>query len=360
MIRAALGDATSVVNIGAGSGSYEPTDLAVVPVEPSELMIRQRPPSLPTAVRGVAEALPLPDKSVDAALAVLAAHHWTDRPAAFAEIRRVARRRAVFFTHDPDRPFGWLDDFFPGLAGYTTSRYPRLVEFEVLGASHLTRHVPADCTTAYAASWRRPTTISTNPSGEHVNLRPADRRLVADVSLGRARSHRRYWHSATLNADHPRTSCRLTASSSRTRMKGPDPSPPCGHEMGLQFTISRARRLASSAARQAAAAAVAREEAANSIRKRKRVGQAGSSRGGAGRTGSRRNRFTLSPPPKPVSDRSAHHAMARQTIEAVTAVRGALALALRSRSRPARLLASHGCPYGIPERQPQPVGTRSR
>ena len=66
MIRAALGDATSVVNIGAGSGSYEPTDLAVVPVEPSELMVRQRPPSLPPAVRGVAEALPLPDRSVDA------------------------------------------------------------------------------------------------------------------------------------------------------------------------------------------------------------------------------------------------------------------------------------------------------
>jgi hypothetical protein len=71
VIRAALGDATSVVNIGAGSGSYEPTDLPVVPVEPSELMIRQRPPSLPPAVRGVAEALALPDRSIDAALAVL-------------------------------------------------------------------------------------------------------------------------------------------------------------------------------------------------------------------------------------------------------------------------------------------------
>ena len=75
MIRAAFGEATSVVNIGAGSGSYEPTDLAVVPVEPSELMIRQRPPSLPPTVRGAAEALPLPDKSMDAALAVLTAHH---------------------------------------------------------------------------------------------------------------------------------------------------------------------------------------------------------------------------------------------------------------------------------------------
>ena len=158
MIRAALGDAASVVNIGAGSGSYEPTHLAVVPVEPSELMIRQRPPSLPPAVRGVAEALPLPDKSVDAALAVLTAHHWADRPAAFAEIRRVTRRRAVFFTHDPHATFGWLDDYFPGLAGGTTSRYPQLVEFEVLGRVTIEAvPVPADCTDGFtAAYWRRP------------------------------------------------------------------------------------------------------------------------------------------------------------------------------------------------------------
>jgi len=168
VIRAALGDATSVVNIGAGSGSYEPTDLAVVPVEPSELMIRQRPPSLPPAVRGVAEALPLPDKSIDAALAVLTAHHWADRPAAFAEIRRVARRRAVFFTHDPDATFGWLDDFFPGLAGDTTSRYPQLVEFEVLGRVTIEPvPVPADCTDGFtAAYWRRPKPISTKPYGQ--------------------------------------------------------------------------------------------------------------------------------------------------------------------------------------------------
>jgi SAM-dependent methyltransferase len=151
LIRAALGDATSVVNIGAGSGSYEPTDLAVVPVEPSELMIRQRPPSLPPAVRGVAEALPLPDKSIDAALAVLTAHHCADRPAAFAEIPRVARRRAVFFTHDPDATFGWLDDYFPGLAG---SRYPELVEFEVLGRVTIEPvPAPADCTDGFTAAY---------------------------------------------------------------------------------------------------------------------------------------------------------------------------------------------------------------
>jgi len=154
-IRKALGDAASVVNIGAGSGSYEPAELDVVPVEPSETMIRQRPASLPPALLGTAENLPLEAKSVDAALAVLAAHHWRDRPAAFAEIRRVARKRAVFFTHDPEVSFGWLDDYFPGLAG---SRYPRLAEFDALGSVTLEAvPIPADCTDGFtAAYWRRP------------------------------------------------------------------------------------------------------------------------------------------------------------------------------------------------------------
>ena len=201
MIRAALGDAASVVNIGAGSGSYEPTDLAVVPVEPSELMIHHRPPSLPPAVRGETEALPLPDKSVDAALAVLSAHHWADRSAAYAEIRRVARQRAVFFTHDPDSNFGWLDDYFPGLAGETISRYPKLVEFEVLGRVTIEPvPVPADCTDGFtAAYWRRPhayldKSIRANMS----TFALLDGRLVADGVARLARDladrswHRRY------------------------------------------------------------------------------------------------------------------------------------------------------------------------
>jgi SAM-dependent methyltransferase len=199
VIRGALGDATSVVNIGAGSGSYEPTDLAVVPIEPSELMIQQRPPSLPPAVRGAAEALPLPDKSVDAALAVLSAHHWADRPAAFAEIRRVARRRAVFFTHDPDAPFGWLDDYFPALAGYRTSRYPELVEFDVLGSVTIDPvPVPADCTDGFtAAYWRRPADYL--DEGIRSNMSTfalLDGRLVAEGVARLARDLTdRSWHS---------------------------------------------------------------------------------------------------------------------------------------------------------------------
>ena len=204
VIRAALGDAASVVNIGAGSGSYEPTDLAVVPVEPSELMIRQRPTALPPAVRGVAEALPLPDKAVDAALAVLSAHHWAHRPAAFAEIRRVARRRAVFFTHDPDAPFGWLDDYFPGLAG---DRYPRLVEFEVLGRVTIEPvPVPADCTDGFtAAYWRRPNAYLDEAIRANMStFALLDGRLVAEGVARLARDltdgswHRRYASLLTL------------------------------------------------------------------------------------------------------------------------------------------------------------------
>jgi SAM-dependent methyltransferase len=200
-IRAALGDATSVVNIGAGSGSYEPTDLPVVPVEPSETMTRQRPSSLPRALAGTAEDLPLLAKSVDAALAVLTAHHWRDRPGAFSEIRRVARKRAVFFTHDPDSPFGWLDDYFPGLAGETQSRYPALAEFEALGRVTVDPlPVPADCTDGFtAAYWRRPNayldeTVRANMS----TFALLDQRVVAEGVARLARDladrswHRRY------------------------------------------------------------------------------------------------------------------------------------------------------------------------
>src|SRR5262245_30925249 len=119
-------------------------------------MIRQRPGSLPQALLGAAEDLPLPAKSVDAALAVLSAHHWRDRSAAFAEILRVARERAVFFTHDPEASFGWLGDYFPGLAG--EGRYPALAEFDALGRVTVAPvPVPADCTDGFtAAYWQRP------------------------------------------------------------------------------------------------------------------------------------------------------------------------------------------------------------
>ena len=100
-IHAALGDARSVLNVGAGAGAYEPQDREVAAVEPSAAMRAQRPPGAPAAIDAHAEALPFPDRAFDAAMAVLSDHHWADRMRGLRELRRVARR-AVVVTFDPD------------------------------------------------------------------------------------------------------------------------------------------------------------------------------------------------------------------------------------------------------------------
>ena len=87
----------TVANIGAGTGSYEPSN-TVVAVEPSKVMIRQRSDGAAPVVRAVAEHLPLCANAVDAALAVLTVHHWSDVEAGVAEMIRVVRRRIVILT----------------------------------------------------------------------------------------------------------------------------------------------------------------------------------------------------------------------------------------------------------------------
>jgi SAM-dependent methyltransferase len=100
-IRSALGDARSVVNIGAGAGSYEPGDRYVVAVEPSDVMAAQRPSAIPPAIRARAGELPLRDNSVDAAMAVVTIHHWDDElERGIQEMRRVARDTVVILTYD--------------------------------------------------------------------------------------------------------------------------------------------------------------------------------------------------------------------------------------------------------------------
>jgi SAM-dependent methyltransferase len=101
LIWAALGAAAPVVNVGAGSGSYEPQDRPVVAVEPSAVMLAQRPAGAAPAVRAVAEALPFGDGSFGAALGVLTVHHWRDRAQGLAELRRVADGPVVLFVRDP-------------------------------------------------------------------------------------------------------------------------------------------------------------------------------------------------------------------------------------------------------------------
>jgi SAM-dependent methyltransferase len=115
-IHAALGDARTVLNVGAGTGSYEPRDRDVLAVEPSAVMRAQRRADAAPAIEGSADALPFADASFDATMAVLTDHHWPDRPAGLRELRRVARKRAVLFTFDPSYVDAfWLTrDYIPG------------------------------------------------------------------------------------------------------------------------------------------------------------------------------------------------------------------------------------------------------
>src|SRR5215470_16910915 len=105
-IWAALGDARTVLNVGAGTGSYEPSDRYVLAVEPSAVMRSQRPAHAAPCLIGSAENLPFEDQTFDAAMAVSSIHHWPDPIAGLREMRRVARR-VVVFTHDTSDS-GWL------------------------------------------------------------------------------------------------------------------------------------------------------------------------------------------------------------------------------------------------------------
>jgi len=157
-ILAALGDARSVLNVGAGTGSYEPTDREVLAVEPSATMIAQRPPGAPPVVQATAEELPLPDKSYDAALAVNTIHHWQDITQALAEIRRVVRRRIVVFMNVRDESF-WLERYFPQFKAEADKleKIRARLERELAPLVEVRVAVPADCADGLlTAYWARP------------------------------------------------------------------------------------------------------------------------------------------------------------------------------------------------------------
>jgi SAM-dependent methyltransferase len=121
----ALGPAASVVNVGAGAGSYEPVDRRVVAVEPSREMIRQRPAGAAPVVQASATALPFRAGAFDAVLAVLTVHHWPDRAQGLAELRRVARDRVVILTWAPDAAGFWLvEDNFPEVGALDRGLFP--------------------------------------------------------------------------------------------------------------------------------------------------------------------------------------------------------------------------------------------
>lgn len=159
-ITNALGDVASVVNIGAGTGSYEPRE-TIVAIEPSWVMIGQRPPGSAPAVQAVAEHIPLRDHCADAAMAVLTVHHWSDAAAGLAEMRRIARRRLVFFTWYPQVfPSFWLLSEYLPEAGKVDSAMtePLRVLARLLPDAEVRPvPVPHDCVDGFAAAyWRRP------------------------------------------------------------------------------------------------------------------------------------------------------------------------------------------------------------
>ncbi|MET0598496.1 MAG: class I SAM-dependent methyltransferase [Mesorhizobium sp.] len=158
IIESALGSAETVLNVGAGTGSYEPTDRSVTAVEPSREMIRKRSPGATEAVQASADDLPFDDKSFDASMAILTIHHWPDKAAGLREMRRVTRGRIVLLTFDPShRP--WLTDYLPELATLDQEQAPAMSDYERwLGPVKVTPVlVPHDCSDGFLyAYWRRP------------------------------------------------------------------------------------------------------------------------------------------------------------------------------------------------------------
>jgi len=159
-IEAALGNAELVLNVGAGTGSYEVSDRRVVAVEPSPVMLAQRSPDGAPAVRAVAGALPFADDSFDAATAILTVHHWPDAASGLAELCRVADG-IVIFTFDAEiHARHWLfEEYLPETITLDTWRTPPVESVaEAVAADRVeVVPVPADCVDGFNwAYWRRP------------------------------------------------------------------------------------------------------------------------------------------------------------------------------------------------------------
>jgi SAM-dependent methyltransferase len=158
-VWAALGDARTVLNVGAGTGSYEPADREVIAVEPSAVMRAQRPPGAAPCVAAVAESLPFADRSFDAAMAFATVHHWQDPVAGLREMQRVARRVVVFTCDTSERSWRsrfWLTrDYLPEVAASPSGLATELAG--AIGARMEPVLVPWDCVDGFfEAYWRRP------------------------------------------------------------------------------------------------------------------------------------------------------------------------------------------------------------
>lgn len=201
-ISDALGVAETVLNVGAGTGSYEPAGRRVVAVEPSTVMIAQRPPGSAPVVRASAEALPFADGAFDAAMAVLTVHHWADWRRGVAEMARVARA-VVILTWDPAHEGFWLTrDYFPDFVAFDRTIFPPLdaLASALGGADVQPVLVPGDCADGFlGAYWCRPRAYldagARGAISSFAGIEDADpriRRLAGDLDLGCW--HDRYGH----------------------------------------------------------------------------------------------------------------------------------------------------------------------
>ncbi len=197
-IEAALGDARTVLNVGAGTGSYEPADRDVTAVEPSAEMIAQRAADSAPVVQASAEALPFDDDTFDAAMAVLTVHHWADREAGLGEMARVARRRLVLVAFDPEAlEHLWIaGEYFPGILALKRSSAASGMDLAaaVPAATVSPLPVPRDCEDLFfAALWARPEMLFDDavvaPMWVWQSISPEERRagrerLAADLESG--------------------------------------------------------------------------------------------------------------------------------------------------------------------------------
>lgn len=198
-IEAALGDAQSVLNVGAGTGSYEPTGRDVTAVEPSRTMIEQRPPEAAPVVEAFAESLPFEDDGFDAAMALITVHHWSDARTGLAEMVRVARRRVLVLTFTPTPPVElWMArDYFPRILEFHERVMLPIDELASMlpGASVEPVPIPSRCTDGFwLAVWDRPemhldpNVRRASSSWHHMDQEEIDdglARLSADLESGR-------------------------------------------------------------------------------------------------------------------------------------------------------------------------------
>ncbi len=190
-IWAALDGARTVLNVGAGTGSYEPPDHHVTAVEPSAVMRAQRPASAALCLAAMADSLPFADQSFDAAMAVLSDHHWPDPIAGLREMRRVARRVVVFnFGAEHAGEFWLTRDYLPEFAELASGHPTMAQRADAIGARLEPVPVPWDCADGFFhAYWRRPEQY----------LRPEVRRGISIFTVIGAQAEQRVVHALSLD-----------------------------------------------------------------------------------------------------------------------------------------------------------------